>query len=69
MKRVIETTNFIISGVNLIPETEMYNVLRGYLVLLNIDSKRWLFDIVSELYETKDIKKAQKDLTKLLEGI
>ena len=69
MKRVIETTNFILSGVNLIPETEMYNVLRGYLVLLNIDSKRWLFDIVSELYETKDIKKAQKDLTKLLEGI
>jgi len=69
MKRVIETTNFIISGVNLIPETEMYNVLRGYLVLLNIDSKRWLFDIISELYETKDIKKAQKDLTKLLGGI
>lgn len=69
MKRVIETTNFILSGVNLIPETEMYNVLRGYMALLNIDSKRWLFDIVSELYETKDIKKAQKDLTKLLEGI
>ncbi len=69
MKRVIETTNFNLSGVNIIHETEMYNVLRGYMALLNIDSKRWLFDIVSELYETKDIKKAQKDLTKLLEGI